>query len=111
MKRRRVTIVICLVVLLCLTAFFWYRHTRLNRISGLQPMMIMAEGRRYVHNGEALEQRPEGPPDGRVTKINHKTDYPDEDGEANFGTVGMPYWRVENEVVVEASKYYLFEES
>ena len=97
-----------LAALLCLGAYTGYRHRVMDRVVGLQPMQIMVDGKRYVHNGGAQLQRPEGAPDGFITQVNDSTDYPDADGEANFGKVGMAYWKVMSSIVVETEKYYVF---
>ena len=108
MGKKRGLVAVGFLLLLCLGVFFWYRHSLLNRVIDYQPMQIMVDGRKYIHNGTAAQERPQEPPDGAITKVNGKTDYPDADGEANFGTVGMPYWRDGANIIVESSQYYVF---
>ncbi len=96
MKFQRIVTVICAVLLLLsllLGGFFWYRHKILHRINGIQPYMIMVDGIRYRNFGPVPTEKPEGAPLGTVCRVNEPADYPDEDGEANFGNVGMPYWK------------------
>lgn len=106
MRKRRILMAICLLLLLCLGLFLWYRHSLLNRVADLQPLMIMVDGTRYVCYGNTEEKPPDAPSDGVITKVNSKTDYPDADGEANFGTMGMPYWRIGSKILVESNQSY-----
>lgn len=95
---------------LCLGLFAGYRHRMLGRVNNVQPLRIMVDGTRYVVCG-SMESPPESTPDGVITEILDAADYPEKDGQANFGTVGMPYWKIGDEILVEAGRYYLFNES
>ena len=97
MKMERILTVICAILLLVGLALgigFWYRYKMMHQVIGIQPYMIMVDGVRYSSFGPVTTEKPMGPPDGRVHQVNDPADYPDEDGEANFGAVGMPYWKV-----------------
>ena len=95
-KWERILTVICAVLLLLTLALgfgFWYRYKMLHTLSGIQPYMMMVDGIRYRNFGPVSTEKPEGAPLGTVSRVNEPADYPDADGEANFGTVGMPYWK------------------
>ena len=46
-----------------------------------------------------------------ITEIIGTASFPREDGQANFGYAGMPYWHVADKIVVAYEKYYLFKQS
>ena len=98
---------ILLLCMLCSGLFFWYRHKMLNQIIGIQPYMIMVDGIRYSNFGPVPTEKPEGEPDGTVYRVNEPADYPDEDGETNFGEVGMPYWKVPLGICVYQNEAYI----
>ena len=95
MKLERILTVICAVLLLILVLGlgFWYRYRMMHQVIGIQPYMIMVDGIRYSNFGPIPMDKPDGEPEGIVHQVNDPSDYPDEDGEANFGNVGMPYWK------------------
>ena len=67
---------------------------------------VMVDGVKYIHYGVKAEQQPAGLPDGTLSRINSAADYPDENGEANFGEEGMPYWHTEAGLVVLWNQAY-----
>ena len=107
MRLRRIAAALCVVLLMCLGLVLWYRHKMLNRVLGLQGYMIMVDGIRYRSFGPIPTDEPEGIPDGMVHRVNDPADYPDEDGEANFGSVGMPYWKVPLGICVYKNDDYI----
>jgi len=109
-KTKRMAAVICAFLLLSVGMYFWYRHKMLNQVIGYQPMWIMVDGVLYSHGGGAKQEKPEGPPDGTITEIIARHGYPQKDGQANFGSVGTPYWHYGGKIVVEGSRYYIFDE-
>lgn len=106
MKKKDLTCVLVLA-LLCLGLFAGYRQRMRNKVNDFQPMQIMVEGKIYIHSSGAKKERPEGTPDGVITKVNYGTDYPDADGEANFGTLGTPYWKTPEGICVSVNNKYL----
>ena len=114
MKREWFVTIVRRILLLCMVLaglYFWHRQKMLNQIIGFQPMRIMVDGDLYMNFGETQQERPAGSPDGTVTEIIGVASFPREDGQANFGSVGSPYWYVEDKIVVEYNKYYLFKQS
>ena len=109
MKKKQIAAIICVILLLCLSLFFGYRHRMLHRVNGYQPMRIMVDGILYSHGGGVKQERPDGPPDGTITEIIAPHVYPQKDGQANFGSVGTPYWHYGSEIVVEGDRYYIFD--
>ena len=107
MKLKRIAAGISMILLLSLGWYFWHRYKMQNQTVGLQPMIIMVEGTQYWCFDQRLPEKPEGTPDGRVLRVNAAGDYPDEDGEANFGTVGMPYWKVPLGICVYSNEEYI----
>ena len=114
MKLERFVTIVCGILLLCMLCtgwYFWYRYKMLNRVIGYQPMRIMVDGDLYMNFGETQQDKPAGSPDGTVTEIIGTAHFPKKDGQANFGSVGIPYWYVEDKIVVEYNTYYLFKQS
>jgi len=102
---------VLLLCVLCTGLFFWYRHRMLNRIIGHQPMRIMVDGNLLYNYGDTLQKKPDSLADGTITEIIGTASFPKKDGQANFGVVGMPYWHLEDKIVVEYEKFYLFGQS
>ena len=110
MKLERIVTIICGILLVCmlLTGLYFRRwYKAVNQINGIQPYMIMVDGIRYSNFGPAPTEKPEGAPLGTVSRVNAPADYPDEDGEANFGTVGMPYWKAPLGICVYYNEAYI----
>ena len=111
MKQEKILTGICTVLLLLFLVLglgFWYRYRMMHQVNGIQPYMIMVDGTRYSNFGPVQTDKAEGAPYGVVHRVTDPSDYPSEDGEANFGTVGMPYWKVSLGVCVyENGKYIL----
>ena len=114
MKKERFVTIVCGILSLCILCaglYFRYRHKMLNQVIGFQPMRIMVDGDLYMNFGETQQEKPAGSPDGTVTEIIGTAHFPRKDGQANFGSVGIPYRYVEDKIVVEYNKYYLFKQS
>ncbi len=110
MKKERFVTIVCGILSLCILCaglYFWQWHKAVNRVNGIQPYMIMVEGTRYRNFGPVPTEKPEGAPMGTVCRVNEPADYPDEDGEANFGTVGMPYWKAPLGICVYYKEAYI----
>ena len=111
MKWERFVTVVCGILLLCTGLYFWYRHKAMSRVIGYQPNRIMVDGTLYMNFGETQQEKPRGEPDGTIKEIIGTAYFPKEDGQANYGAEGMPYWYVEDKIVVAYGKYYLFKQS
>ena len=114
MKMERFITFICGILsllILCAGLYFWYRHKMMNQVVGYQPLRIMVDGSLYMNFGETQQEKPAGEPDGTITEIIGVASFPREDGQANFGSVGIPYWHVEDKIVVAYEQYYLFKQS
>lgn len=109
MKKKILAAVLAALLLVGLGAFAMIRRSQ-NLVANAQPLRIMIDGTRYVING-SVESRPDAAPDGTIQEILAWGDFPKEDGQANFGTAGMPYWHIGDKIVVESSMYYVFAES
>ncbi len=110
MKRERFVTIVCGILTLCILCaglYFWQWYKAMNRVVGIQPYMIMVEGVRYRNFGPVPTEKPEGAPIGTVIRVNEPADYPDEDGESNFGTVGMPYWKAPLGICVYYREEYI----
>ena len=83
----------------------------LSQVIGYQPMRIMVDEILYMNFGETQQEKPAGKPDGTITEIIGTASFPKEDGQANFGSAGMPYWYVEDKIVVAYEQHYLFRQS
>ena len=110
MGKRRIAAAFAVILLLCLGVYAGYRYHMTGRVNGVQPLRIRIDGTRYVICG-AAETLPNTPPDGTITEIIDAIAYPEKDGQANFGTIGMPYWYIGDKIVVASGQYYLFNES
>lgn len=109
-KWERILTVICAVLLLLFLVLglgFWYRYKMLHQVNGIQPYMIMVDGIRYSNFGPIPTDQPEGEPMGTVHRVTDPYDYPDENGEANFGTMGMPYWKDPLGICVYVNEEYI----
>lgn len=109
MKLERILTVICAVLLLLSLALglgFWYRYKMLHQVNNFQPMRIMVDGVMYFQSG-IKQDRPDRSPDGTITKIIAPHEYPQNDGEANFGSVGMAYWKDMGSVIVDGDQYHI----
>ena len=105
MKRKIVAA--CAAILMLVGIGYGRMHYRQTHfVVGLQMRRVMVDGAKYIHYGEKAEQQPNGLPDGTISRVNNATDYPDEDGEANFGEVGMPYWHTEDGLVILCDQAY-----
>ena len=91
--------------------YSWYRYRMMHQIIGHQPYRIMVDEVLYMNFGETQQEKPAGEPDGTITEIIGVASFPREDGQANFGSVGIPYWHVEDKIVVAYEQYYLFKQS
>ena len=91
--------------------YSWYRYRMMHQIIGHQPYRIMLDEVLYMNFGETQQEKPAGEPDGTITEIIGVASFPREDGQANFGSVGIPYWHVEDKIVVAYEQYYLFKQS
>ena len=91
--------------------YSWYRYRMMHQIIGHQPYRIMVDEVLYMNFGETQQEKPAGEPDGTITEIIGVASFPREDGQANFGSVGIPYWHVEDKIVVVYEQYYLFKQS
>ena len=114
MKMKRIVTILCAMLLLCMLftgLYFWYRHIMLSRVIGYQPMRVMVDGNLYMNYGDQQPEKPAGDPDGMITEIIGTASFPKKDGQANFGSVGIPYWHVGDKIVVAYGQYYLFEQS
>ena len=114
MKMERFVTFVCGILsllILCAGLYCWQWYKAMNRVVGYQPNRIMVDGSLYMNFGDTQPEKPKGEPDGTITEIIGTAYFPKEDGQANFGAVGMPYWLLEDEVVVEYGKYYLFDQS
>ena len=112
MKMERFVTIACGILslcILCVGLYFWHWYKAANRIIDHQPMRIMVDGIMYSHGGGIKQEKPEGPPDGTVTEIVEPHVYPQKDGQANFGSVGTPYWRYGSKIVVECDQYCIFD--
>ena len=100
------------LLLLCLGLYAGYRGYMLSRVMGtaatenaLAPM-VMAEGTVWQLSSEAdggLSRKP----DGTIREI-IGNEIPEQEGQANFGTVGMPYWKLTDGLMVYVNgKYYI----
>lgn len=108
-KWERILTVICAVLLLLFLMLglgFWHRYRMLHQVLNFQPMRIMVDGVMYLQSG-VKQERPEGLPDGTVTKVVAPHEYPQNDGEANFGSVGMAYWIDMGAVIVDGDQYQI----
>ena len=114
MKRERLAMIVWAVLLSCVLftgLYSWYRYRMMHQIIGHQPYRIMVDEVLYMNFGETQQEKPTGEPDGTITEIIGVACFPQEDGQANFGSVGIPYWHVEDKIVVEYDQYYLFKQS
>ena len=112
MKLERFVTIVCGILLVCMLLmglYFWQWYKAMNRINALQPMRIMVDGELYSHGGGVKQERPEGLPDGFITEVIEPVDYPEKDGQANFGSVGSPYWYYGSKIVVECDRYRIFD--
>lgn len=64
------------------------------------PYMIMADGTIYQAKDTA-EEIPDDAVQCTITKTVLENKMPDENGCANFGEVGMKYWKTENAVYIQ----------
>lgn len=114
MKRERLATIVWAVLLICMLftgLYSWYRYRMMHQIIGHQPYRIMVDEVLYMNFGETQQEKPAGQPDGIITEIIGTASFPGEDGQANFGYAGMPYWHVADKIVVACEKYYLFKQS
>ena len=112
MKHQRFVTIVCGILLLCMLftgLYFWQWYKAMNRINALPLMLIMVDGELYSHGGGVKQEKPEGPPDGIITEIVDPHDYPQKDGQANFGSVGASYWHYGSKIVVECDRYRIFD--
>ena len=105
MKRKLAAVCAALLVLAGI-GYGRMRYRQTHFVAGLQMRRVMVDGVRYIHYGAKAGQQPDGLPDGTISRVNAATDYPDEDGEANFGEVGMPYWHTEEGLVILCGQAY-----
>ena len=99
------------LLLLCLGLCIGYRHYTLSRVMGarvpetaLAPM-VMVEGTVWQVS-DNTDRGIGGTPDGTIRKI-IENEIPREDGQANFGTEGMPYWHLPEGLMVCVNGNYL----
>ena len=114
MKRERLATIVWAILLICMLftgLYSWYRYRMMHQIIGHQPYRIMVDEVLYMNFGETQQEKPAGQPDGIITEIIGTAYFPREDGQANFGNAGMPYWYVADKIVVAYEKYYLFKQS
>ena len=114
MKRERLATIVWAVLLICMLftgLYSWYRYRMMHQIIGHQRYRIMVDEVLYMNFGETQQEKPAGEPDGTITEIIGVASFPREDGQANFGSVGIPYWHVEDKIVVAYEQYYLFKQS
>ena len=114
MKHGRFVAAVCgllLFCMLCTGLSFCYRYKMMHQIIGYQPNRIMVDEILYMNFGETQQEKPTGEPDGLITEIIGSASFPKENGQANFGSAGMPYWYVEDKIVVAYEQYYLFKQA
>lgn len=108
MKKKIHAVLFVSILLLSIGLFCGARLEK--TVLNAKPALVMLDGVLYSVSGCA-EQRPDAPPDGTIREVLETGEFPTENGQANFGSPGMHYWRVDEGIVVEASMYYVLTES
>ena len=98
------------LLLLCLGLYGGYRYAMLNRVMGaaapenaLTPM-VMVDGMVWQLSEES-ESGFSRSPDGTIREI-IGNEIPTENGQANFGAQGMPYWHLTDGLMVYVNGNY-----
>lgn len=105
MKKKKYGFILLAIVFFAAASFFvteWIKEQRiLNQPINMLPYLIMVDDILYQYTYD-LPEEPEEPEDGTMKEIVlGKKPYKHE--QANFGDVGMKYWRVEDYIVVKST--------
>ena len=96
------------LLLLCLGLYGGYRHHMLNIVVGgwtpefdpedALPPLVRIDGTLYQldsETGNDIGRQPDG-----ILTVNSENRIPSENGQANFGREGMPYWHHQKDILV-----------
>lgn len=98
MKRNYVILILTIVILLAFTLFYE------RPVEDALPFLIMVDGELY-QGYEITQDIPEDSVEGYITKV-VPNEIPKENQTANFGNVGMPYWKSGGKIYVTNNDCY-----